>query len=713
MSALGSIDHAFTNILHFSSAQESSVLSSNSFESEQVENQSAQTEQMMECSVTVSNEINIEEMNNVENVVKESSSIVESSSTLESSSKKESSITTTNEEHRFSSTSENVTSSSSEHEIKLEETVKMETLQEDESQTIQEELIKNPKVNFPTIPSIFKYLEPTMETRSCSPMFCPSKKNPKEDMLGLGRPLKPEFNYAVGDRQIENLYSETTASKFRTIQSEMFESQGHFNARSRTVSPYPVFQPKETGVVPESRKEKSEERQPTTKILIEKLEPKNPLYEEHIKNLVMTTGKEKSETLLLQKGCFNELEEIKLAYNIADDLTDDISSEQVTETGGNISSFAENKNEILVPPKDFRNAETSFDPPKQNGQKDDLNLTETQIEKNGNELKQVSSKEISPDSERPKFKKAPDAVIGARPLFGELNLNSEFQKAIISRQKSIKSKRSRNTAEKANINVEPKIKVEKTEYSTQEKLSEDTKLATEFKKTEVAQIEKLYSTETDEIEKIYYQQEREFNLDIQTVGNENITAENIESIIRDTQHQLTQPGNFTIDKSLIDINQHISECNSADQSEDPDYVKVPVKSLIRCFEESTMPTMKYKQLREPLPDVVEKLGTTRSSNVIMSCNNESIMHSDSKTDCVNQSNDTFYVAQSQVQTSYLSPDPEKMQNIMPSENSSFCRYVSPPAETEEASSFYYGMQTTSSFSNLEQQFNGKAYIVFL
>lgn len=673
----------------------------------------AQSDQIMECSVKVINEITIQEK--PEEEIRHPITSAEQINKIQ---------TTDHLENKIETDSGGSCVSYQKSETTLEESTEIEI-----NSTSQDHLIHanaTPISHVPTIPSIFKYLSPSTEARAFSPISLESKSEEvtEEDNLGLGKPQKPEFNFAFGNvatRRNENVYSESTALSLRTIQSETFESQGHYNARSRSTSPFPVYVPKERGIVQEREPEKPNEcKQPTTKILIEKMDPKNPEHEEHIKNLVMSTSQEKSESLLMHKGCFNELEEIKVAYNIADDLIDENINQSMenntmdtihanyqfvgSNSNGDVAlqTHTETSSEkVTVNTKEVQ-APTTFDKVEQDSRK-----SPSKGSSHEQDSIKASPKELSPEhSDRPRFKKAPDAVIGARPLFGPLDLNSEFQKAIINRQKSIKSKRTRSAGDvKINANIEPKIKTEKTEIETHLEVTENTKLATDFKKTEIAQVEKVFCSDTDEIEKVYYQQEREINIDFQRICEENAPPPHIEFAIQQDQYVYDQMQKRAFHEGSMGMEPYSSD--SVVSPEEDDYVKVPVRSLIRCFEESTMPTMKYKQLREPLPDVVEKLGTLQNTTK-MTSEKQSVMQCEYSNNLTNENSDTFYVSQTQVETRYLSPDHTKMQSIVPSENSSFCRYVSPTSHAEITSSCCE-MQSANSLINTEHQMNGKLF----
>ncbi|KAG5894024.1 hypothetical protein JTB14_018129 [Gonioctena quinquepunctata] len=116
-----------------------------------------------------------------------------------------------------------------------------------------------------------------------------------------------------------------------------------------------------------------------------------------------------------------------------------------------------------------------------------------------NEPKKISPPRNDFDSIEPRrCKKAPETIIGARPLFGQLDINSEFKKAMTNRQNSIKAKRSREVSENVSRSngVEPRMKVEKTESETMEDADENSSIATQFKKTEVAEVQRFYPRKT-------------------------------------------------------------------------------------------------------------------------------------------------------------------------------------------------------------------------
>lgn len=672
------------------------------------------------------------------------------------------------------------------------------------------------EVPFPSIPDISKYLDNKREvnmfkpipTKPYAPVSISDKKYILKDPLAEYNPppAKPEFNFALADTEhkvVENTFSTSTATNVRSLQSEIFESQGHFNA-SRSCSPFRVFVPKAEESPP---KEAPKDEKPLTKVIIEKVEvePKDPKCEEQMKKLAISVDKDKSEVILSQKGCFSELEEIKTAYDVAEkqisqysklihdnqtdtekapeekSCEDDESkdSQRDVEKGEVIASVdvssrstEEKKAAVDKAPIENPNQPTDRTPPKK-GSVPDINMDVDEYLKKKTEKEkkkvEIKPKEKSPPKEEMeieeprRYKKPPEAIIGARPLFGQLDINSEFKKALVGKQKSIQGKRSREV----NRNVdrrdgpEPRIKIEKTEYDSQEEYIENGKLATESKTTETAQVEVIRPNENEEIEKIYYQQEREFNIDFQVVqaeganGNTNlyIEPESLTKVNNDLQNfqrkcvqnqswPLLRPdpriANYALEDGDTTFSGQIQYMAMEEQEEQ--YRKIPVKSLIQNFEQSVRPPLRYKQIRDPLPDVVEKLSSKNKPPVkqpthestqsqqfqsVEECRQVALQESTTvpaQNNNVNQEqflksaeeefDNLFYVTNSKVENHHYSPDTSKMQVIQQSEDSSFCAYTSQSSQLKiHSASAFQPVQRSNGQFNSGQQQEGKLVLV--
>lgn len=289
-----------------------------------------------------------------------------------------------------------------------------------------------------------------------------------------------------------------------------------------------------------------------------------------------------------------------------------------------------------------------------------------------------------PDNEPVKYKKPPETVSGARPLFGQLDINAEFKKALVGRQKSIKAKRSRDVSKNIENGHEPKVKVEKTEIVSNEETSDNSKLFTDYSNIEKAQIEITRPNANEEIEKIYYQQNRQYEIDYQTVQEQIIAPET------NSYHpQYGQNFNYNITQQVT--------------NEEEEYKKVPVKNLIKSFEQSSIPAFKYKQIRDPLPDVVEKLSNGKQEKLSEICSNSQTQNGSQEQilrKAEEDFNNLYYVANSQVKTNYFTPDQSKVSTFHQSENSSFCRYSS-------QSSFQQNSSMQSSQDACSVQLTGK------
>lgn len=654
-----------------------------------------------------------------------------------------------------------------------------ENVTEEETKEKEQSVEPPETVPFPTIPDISKYL-----AKSDSNLFKPIATKPFESVsLDTGKkyemkgpadnyvppPMKPEFNFALADTEfkvVEHSFSNATASNIRTLQSEIFESQGHFNA-SRSCSPR-VFIPKCEIEQPKNEPEKKELKKI---VKVETQEPKDPKYEEQMKQL--TLSGEKSEILMSQKSCFNEMHTKKqqeIACTLEDNEINHILRGMkmaregiVPHTDENIQvqsvvkqeitkSREESKEEaqtlyiahdlsqIVTPPVEFQSNQIASVEQSESFQNEKTytmttslkeerylpseaietrNLSEETIQKEETvmeteELTELENIPITPkvmegtppknnnvlehkiEEERkdevisisknkgiifdiePKIcKKAPETIIGARPLFGQLDINSEFKKALVGRQKSIQGKRSREV-NKIDQNPEPRVKIEKTETRNHEENTSKSKLSAQYKSNEAAQIETIRPSDNEEIEKVYYTQEREYHVDYQKVEEEfvmpdgrtmhysytpSVTYSPVppaihNQILMQQQQQSTSQQNVVVENMQMEYYDENGE----------KYKKLPVKSLIKNFEQCSMPAMRYKKIRDPLPDVVEKINPKLSENVNFSIqqyqqqsiqssqiqyrepiNNQELMLRQAEQDFDN----LYYVANSRVETNYM------------------------------------------------------------
>ncbi|CAH1236316.1 unnamed protein product [Diabrotica balteata] len=640
------------------------------------------------------------------------------------------------------------------------------------------------------IPNIFSYLDTSRDSTEYRPVSpLPSCKSQSQE------PTKkiPEFSFALADpstRVLESSFSSASANA-RSLQSEIFESQGHFNA-SRSCSPFPIYVPKYEPPSAQSVEPISVvEEKPSSKIIVEPVRQKDPRHEEQVKKMALSANKGKEDTLMLQKGCFNEFREKKISKNqktidefsgpiqILDNDIADMADEKCKEANSkvsasnnpnnitsnneicNISSIEEDAKVTTI--KETKIEESIGDKSalvgNNNNQRQEETVTKKQEEIVNIKQEEPATKKIEekpkpkkpspPRTDEPKkFRKPPETVAGAKPCFGQID-NNEFQKAILGRQQSIKAKRSRqNQANEFNptrlngiepqvkvesniINqqevqltgVEPRAKYERTAISKREEIGHDSKLAAEIKKTETAEVEMIYPNEHEEIEKINYAQEREIHIDFQKVGDE-IVFPNLP----------IEPQAFSTFQEFIQ-NQYQEQLQSSSQYTDADsdqeeYRKIPVKSLIKNFEQSAMPTLKYKQLKDPLPDVVEKfipynISNSRSVESFSSSNttlqtSQSDINLQRSYDMVETSREmeatVYHVANVEVKSQYFPPDQSRIQHIEPSENSSFCKYISPSSSiAPKPNSTFQPIDPNEDFSNgyNEGKISGFSFILLL
>lgn len=639
-------------------------------------------------------------------------------------------------------------------------------------------------VPFPTIPDISKYLatdkaESTLfkpiPTRQFAPISLNTKTyemncNPLSD--NAPKRLLPEFSYALSqneNRVCEHSFRGPTPES-RTIQSEMFESQGHFNARSK--SPMAVFVPEENFTMEANKSaeinEAPKSKEPAAKIIIEKVtvEAKNPEVEEHARKVAIENDREKAEAIVYQQGCFSELQYIKNAYDNLDhyaikgiqgidieykDLTQNGEvSEALKERSSDCEKYDVNNNEK---PVNFDKCEK----PEDQGKVAEVK-TVNRSEVNKPPMKstnQRSKVELLPPKEEaclniePKIcKKPPGAIIGARPLFGELNINDEFRKAVVGRKKSMQERRYKNTSKNVVESKEPnKSYFEHSEIECSEDASNNSTMKSTVKSKEKAEVEILKPSANEEIEKVFYERNREVDVDFQIVNEEIVNPSGpfiqspgyalmgnqfLEQFQPETQifngksksgaqyAQITQPLQTYGQQQLNDRPANAASTQSYDngnnEADQEDYVKVPVKSLIKSFEQTIMPPIQYKQIREPLPDVVEKLSPSKSPNpermqqqtikqVQNVSNNGGNVQQDQILRRAEQEFDNlYYVTSSKVHSSsHPQPDPSKMYSLQPSENSSFCKYSVSDFSQSYAQFNQTQVQSVQSFSTMQPQ----------
>lgn len=652
------------------------------------------------------------------------------------------------------------------------------------------DLQRKAPVAFPEIPAADVFTQSNTflfqpPLRRYEPVSLTAKKYTiKESKVEIPMEIKPQYNFALADSEckvVERIYSEGTANNIRSLQSEMFESQGHFNA-SRSCSPYPVYIPSPS-IEPTSLQNEvhitsnSNITQPPLRI-----DPGDVIQmphcesnaEKRLRDSTITGNETVSNNVKSQQKCFSELRDIQFCYAIANGETSDVNNK--------FSTVAEKtqieENEIQKRLKEMKNVREGRSPDALHETKDNLtepscsatNKSITNVKVNGisasTETKQSIAVEednckvyseksnccdkgqttTSEDTNIPELlcKKPPDAIIGARPLFGQLDITSEFKKAIVGRSKSLQTKRSR--AESKQIEkcpAESKIKAEKLENIETEDITADSKMSTQMKGTTKAEITKMLASEHEEIEKIYFQQEREYEVDIQT-SKDNFDLSSVLQGIgtpdkAEYEVEYFQPHSYAVantrdmtirevhscktngisKSSRVNSNLNVSkegvntmQNQKTNNEEGEEYRKVPVKSLIQNFEQCSMPAMRYKQIRDPLPDIVDKLSSTRALSQNNWSEENKISYTPEKHIYMNSTAEDynlkkaekefehlFYIANTSVKTQPYFPKLE-MQNFHQSENSSFCRYsshVNPSQQIISYSSTNAANSATNSF----------------
>lgn len=292
-------------------------------------------------------------------------------------------------------------------------------------------------------------------------------------------------------------------------------------------------------------------------------------------------------------------------------------------------------------------------------------------------------------------RKPPETIIGARPLFGALDINEEFKKAIDRKQSYHQQKKGKESAPSG---------------------KDISKMSTQANECETATVERIQLSENEEVEKIYYQAQREYDIDYQTVQEEvvvpsfttnvkcytklndgrtiydtlppkisieihppqNFAYDNVEQVGRTEQEEYSQEihrsqkmMSFTKEdyiRNMISEQKHsLKNVDLPDQTYngvevDEEYRKIPVKSLIRSFEQSTMPPLRVKQIRDPLPDVVEKLAHCPSQSDVSKYAASSSKEKRYLQQAEKDFDNLYYVAN------------EKTQSFNHDENSSFRKY---------------------------------------
>lgn len=174
------------------------------------------------------------------------------------------------------------------------------------------------------------------------------------------------------------------------------------------------------------------------------------------------------------------------------------------------------------------------------------------------------------DSSEITCSKPPEAVIGTRPIFGQLNINNELRKAFgLVKQTPVKESQKRQTDQQAeNKSLSERRDSPPINQTVSEQVTE-----VKFDKRETQETVQSFECEVDD-----------------EIKQEQVSSEQM-----------------MIDASFDALVQDNSFENNVNGTDGSDYQPQPIKSLIKTFEESTMPVMKYKQIREPSSDIVMSL----------------------------------------------------------------------------------------------------------
>lgn len=570
--------------------------------------------------------------------------------------------------------------------------------------------------------------------------------------------LKSQYNFALADTEykvVERAYSQATANNIKSLQSEIFESQGHFNA-SRSCSPFPVYIPVSREPTPAPNKQQTNQDKNLTKIDLSPCTDQDDAIEmphvesnaeKRLRESTITGNETVSEIVKSQQKCFSELRDVQFCYAVANGSVSEMKKENPTF---DLEGVKIEENEIQKRLKEMKNvregkcgdssSHTADISTNVNGETPangmetvaDLKISNAVMKlaepvknvlpaQSQNTSKEEQGDGVYEEEKVPELlcKKPPDAIIGARPLFGQLDITSEFKKALVGRSKSLQSRRYRSENKVEKHTAEPKINIEKCENIETEDITEHSKLSTQMKDTTKAEITKFQPNEYEEIEKIYFQQEREYEVDVQTTSKDLDLPAMLQNIGKPDTVEYFGPNSYAVsntDDVAISISQPVREIgisrssrvsenlnacektsdfmsNHQEYCEENEYRKVPVKSLIKNFEQCSMPAMRYKKIRDPLPDIVEKLSNTKRQTkeynyeAVSMQQSLAIPTSESETFSNSASQDVnlrkaeeefdhlFYVANSSVKTIPYFPKME-IQNFQQSENSSFCKYSS-------------------------------------
>ncbi|XP_031355840.1 uncharacterized protein LOC116180128 isoform X3 [Photinus pyralis] len=427
------------------------------------------------------------------------------------------------------------------------------------------EIVPNPSP-FPMIPDFSLQNAPRpftrgLPTRTYAPVSLTGKRYPLHPEPRPATPVeKPEFNFASDPEQkvIEREFDD--ASNVHTLQGELFESMGHYNA-SETRPPLPVFVPKDERSFSERVRDQFERQvnvqyaQLSDESEVKKMLVKMKHVQFGIDNLPCDEPKpletpppeEPNEPIETEPEPVQEL---------------DLPQEVMKPIGVLPPEIAE----LVVKTEPNHIEITRYETKK------DLN-----VEKRGNF-----------EIESPKCKKPPSSVAGARPLFGQMDINAEFKKALGRKSRS-----------------EPKVKIRRSEVKNEQELGDGSKLSSQLTTKEVAEIRTIAKTDDEEIDQIFYEKEREVEMDLQVKREELVMPDGtvipIASSVRveyPPRHLLRGDTNKLSDDLLVESSKQMIYAQASHDDDEEMYRKVPVRHLIQSFEESAMPPMRYKQIKD-------------------------------------------------------------------------------------------------------------------
>lgn len=389
--------------------------------------------------------------------------------------------------------------------------------------------------------------------------------------------------------------------------------------------------------------------------------------------------------------------------------------------------------------------------------------TETVTTSTVQQIKQSAEETVTNKEEKlVKCTKAPEAVIGAKPIFGQLDINNELKKAfgIVNKQEQnvtktshIKNKISKfnetkqvkeNVSESTNnleeekkvkehipsdfisknlifdIDDNDKYKMPQSDLLSSKAEETLTNVETELQKTDIAEesvIKQKTVLNEVEIQNSLQNKKVQNNKQNQSLPTQQKHTKNTEiSSVNVSTEKETSSQISAVQESLSITSETQLETNEENET----YKTPPVQSLIKTFEQSTMPVMKYKQIRETTNS---HLSSNSSMERFFSVNNKenvspvpdtSAKYVQPMTNGDAKHNNLYYVSQTSVENRVFLPtkSTEVNENYQKEEEnviSESCHVkkvseeVSSSEKRESSSTLQMSNQMSSSFSSSSSQ----------